>query len=238
MKFLIYIAFVVSILHCDEMANVIKQQNVLYIKNMIETEEKIAQAIEKYLLTEFKIPVFEYLSVDDYLGENFSLKNRMGEDIGFKNALNLTLKYAIKYDVKELDKYLFDLYNRDLYRNKTVVTYKKDDYTKSYISIVLSKEARTIHNILKAGNTISKSCSASLKSQYCNNSINTIRWYNANGYWIEYNKADFEDANVTVQNESLLYDTKLNNLPVGTYIRVQNSSRYIKALSNQILKVE
>ena len=133
MKFLIYKAFVVSILHCDEMANVIKQQNVLYIKNMIETEEKIAQAIEKYLLTEFKIPVFEYLSVDDYLGENFSLKNRMGEDIGFKNALNLTLKYAIKYDVKEPDKYLFDLYNRDLYRNKTVVTYKKDEIGRAHV---------------------------------------------------------------------------------------------------------
>lgn len=238
MKFLIYIAFVVSILHCNEMANVIKQQNVLYIKNMIETEEKIAQAIEKYLLTEFKIPTLANLSTNEYLGENISLKNRMGEDIGFKNTLNLTLKYAIKYDTNETDKYLFELYNRDLYRNKTVVTYKKDDYTKSYVSIVLSKEAQTVYSILKAGNTMEKSCSASLKSQYCNNSINTIRWYNANGYWIEYNKADFEDANVTVQNDSVLSDVQLNNLPVGTYIRVQNSSRYVKILENKILKVE
>jgi hypothetical protein len=205
---------------------------------MIETEEKIAQAIEKYLLTEFTKPTFANLSTDDYLGENFSLKNRMGEDIGFKNAANLTLKYAVKYDVKEPDKYLFDLYNRDLYRNKTVVKYNKDDYTKSYVSIVLSKEAQTIYNILSAGNTIEKVCVASLISKYCNNSINTIRWYNANGYWIEYNKADFEDANVTVQNDSVLSDAQLNNLPVGTYIRVQNSSRYVKVLENKILKVE
>lgn len=238
MKFLIYIAFVVSILHCDEVANIIKQQNVLYIKNMIETEEKIAQAIEKYLLTEFQRPSFANISTNDYLGENFSVKNRMGEDISFKNALNLTLKYAIKYDVKEPDKYLFDLYNRDLYRNKTVVTYTQDDYSKSYVSIVLSKEAQTIYNILSSGNAIEKVCSASLRSQYCNNSINTIRWYNASGYWIEYNKADFEDANVTVQNDSVLSDAKLNNLPVGTYIRVQNSSRYVKILENKILKVE
>ncbi|MCK9337125.1 MAG: hypothetical protein M0P43_04745 [Arcobacteraceae bacterium] len=218
-------------------ALMIKQQNVLYIQNMIAIEENISQQLEKYILTEFKIPSMTQLMTNEYLGENFSQQNRLGDAIDFKSNQNLRLKYAITS--ANADQYLFDLYNRDLHRNKTKSIYDKVNLDNSYVQLVLSsKEANTIYTILSNNFTISKECSSSLVSEYCNNSLNTIRWYNENNYWIEYSKADFENANVTIQNESVLNDSKLNSLPVGTYIRVQNSSRYIKILNNQILKVE
>lgn len=96
-----------------------QKQNVLYIQNMIEIEEKIAKNFEKYLLTEFSIPTMEDLKDDDYLGSNFSVSNRMGENIDFKSSSDLQIKYAISNNYlkrsanSEEENYLVQLYNRD-----------------------------------------------------------------------------------------------------------------------------
>lgn len=222
-----------------------QKQNVLYIQNMIEIEEKIAKNFEKYLLTEFSIPTMEKLIDDDYLGSNFSVLNRMGENIDFKDSSNLQIKYAISnnYIKKnanlEEENYLVQLYNRDLYREYTTAFYDSSNLENSFVEFKLkSQEAKTIFSILKNGNIIEKTCSDSLKNRYCNYDENSIRWYNSASNWIEYDKKDFEDGNVTVVGISVINDEKLNNLKVGAYIFVQNSSRYIKLIDNKILKVD
>lgn len=228
-----------------------QKQNALYVQNLIEIEEKMAKMFEKYLLTEFKIPTLENLRTDDYLGENFSVTNMMGNNIDFQNTSELKLKYAIAKDEfrnKKLangeENYIVQLYNRDLYRENTSVSYDVNTFTNSYVEIILkSAEARTIFELLKAGNTIQKNClAASLVNTYCNNNEKTIRWHYTNERWIEYDKKDFNNANVTVSLSSMNSDSKMSALAIGSYILVKDGSRYVKLKDQngalQILKVD
>lgn len=227
---------------------VLKQQNVLQVQKIVESEEKIAFNFEKYLLENYKIPTMNDLIDNKYLGSNFSKENRFGDEIDFKSASDLKLKYAIsKYEIdfKNL------LYKRDLYRDYTsvyevtTVTNGKQmiNESTSYVLIKLqSDEAKNIFEILKS-NTIESTCSDTLVSTYCNVNDTTIRWYNSSSNWIEYSKRDFENGNVTLKSNALLNDSKLTNLPIGTYIFVHNGSKYIKLMdksdgSLNILKVD
>ena len=225
-----------------------QKQNVLYIQNLIETEDKIAKNFEKYLLTQFKIPTFEELRVDEYLGTNFSLSNRMGENLAFISANDLKLKYAIsKKGYKEANKYITLLYNRDLYRDNTYVYFEEiedeDDSTKtiidtsnSYVKIELqSDEAKTIYKILDEYNEkIEKECTDTLKSTYCNQNEKAIRYYNESSDWIEYDKKLFKEGNVSTNLElgsdvcDNIENEKLKELATGVYIlQVDKKAKYI-----------
>jgi hypothetical protein len=211
-----------------------QKQNTLYVQNLIEIEENIAKMFEKYLLTEFKFPTLEELRTNEYLGTNFSLENKMGSSIAFEDISNLKIKYAITKNeyrtqkANDIENFIVQLYNRDLYRDYTSA-YDDVDITKSYIKILLkSEEAKSILSILKDGKTIQKSCSGSLTDTYCNNNQKTFRWYNSSSQWIEYDKISLNNGNVTISSAGLLTDSKLNDLAVGTYIFVENTSKYVK----------
>jgi hypothetical protein len=227
-----------------------QKQNTLYVQNLIETEENIAKMFEKYILTEFAIPTLDKLLTDSYLGSNFSTTNKMGTSIAFENTSTLRIKYAITKDEYRVEKisgnqnFLVLFYNRELYRNYTSAFDDNTDLTKSYIQISLkSKEAQTLFAILNTGNTIAKECANNLRNTYCNKNKKTIRWYTDSSQWIEYDKIDFNNANVTISSSGLLSNSKLNDLAVGSYIFVENSTRYVKLTNNtdgslQILKVD
>ncbi|UTJ06661.1 hypothetical protein [Arcobacter roscoffensis] len=215
--------------------NILKHKNVLYVQNLIKKEEKIALAYENYLLNEFKIPSsISDLMTSKYLGENFDVKNPLGENIEFK--ANKTLKYALIR--KGLPHHLRALYYRDVYRNRTSVRVVLP-YSDSYITISLKDEkAKTIFNLLDTGNTISKTCE-NVTNAYCNKNEISLRWIDSSASdWIEYDKEEFNLGNVTVSNKSMLNNTKLNSLAVGRYIYVQNSVRYIKLINNEIKEVD
>ena len=248
-KFFLFFILLFNFSFSNENLNA-QKQNTLYIHNLIEIEEKIASNFEKYLLTEFRIPTINDLITDEYLGSNFSLLNRMGDNIDFEDALKLKIKYAIrKNEFINPQDYTILLYNRDLYRNYTTVNYEIDedkiDLTKSYIEFKLkSAEANTIYNILKAGNVIEKTCTATLVSKYCNNDKNSIRWYNASSNWIEYSKKDFNQGNITISSESIISNevNKLRDLKVGSYIFIKDKTKNVKLTDDtsgnlQILKV-
>lgn len=224
---------------------VLKQQNVLLIQKIIESEEKIANKFEQYILEKFKIPTMSELLVNEYLGTSFSLNNRFGSDLAFKPNTDLKLNYAItseddKNDYKNL------LYKRDLYRENTSVYLKEKssneiDFTNSYTEILLkSDEAKTLFNILNSGYTIEETCptsSSTLINKYCNLNDNAIRWYNSSSLWIEYSKKSFDKGNVTISANSLLTDSRITSLPIGTYIYINNGAQYVK-LKDNILKVD
>jgi hypothetical protein len=228
----------------------IQKQNTLYVQNLIETEENIAKMFEKYILTEFKIPTLNELSTDSYLGSNFSTSNRMGSSIAFEDTKNLKIKYAITKDEYRAEKidgiqnFLILFYNRELYRDYTSAFDDTADLTKSYIQIILkSEEAQTLFSLLKNNNTIAKECTSSLTNTYCNKNKKTIRWYNESSQWIEYDKINFNNSNITISSVSLLTSSKLNDLAIGSYILVENLTRYVKLANNtddslQILKVD
>jgi len=217
-----------------------KQRNVLAVNDLIKAEENIAYFYEKYLLSEFKIPSLNDLIDDKYLGSNFSVKNKFGDEIAFKSTTNLKIKFATIKAKKST--YILDLYKRDLHRNRTTVyTVFDGDYVEannSFVSFLLkSKEAENIHALLKSGATIKKDCDTLVAQTYCNYNPNTLRWHDSSFNWIEYSKSDFETGNVTVKNSAALLSSKLDSLPVGTYIFIENGSKYIKLLDNIIRKV-
>ena len=248
-KYLLFILLFTLFLKAEDSLNA-QKQNALYVQNMIEIEENISKMFEKYLLSEFKIPTLDNLKTDDYLGSNFSTTNKMGSNIAFESTSDLKIKYAITNDLYRnektsgIDNYIVKLYNRDLYRNYTSAYEDSTTLSKSYIEIVLhSDEAKTIFSLLKAGSTIVKTCTSILTSTYCNNNQKTIRWYNASSQWIEYDKINFNNANITLSSIGLLSDSKLNDLAVGSYIFVENLSKYVKLTdtssgSLQIMKVD
>jgi len=222
-----------------------QKQNVLYIQKLIETEDKIAKNFEKYILTEFKIPTLENLRTDGYLGSNFSLKNRMGDDLAFKDIKELELKYSISKDgYLEKDKYIILLYNRDLYRDNTSASNGNEDLEEnenddtkvdpsiSYVKIVLqSDEAKTIFNILKNDETIQKDCDSPSTGNYCNKNDKAIRYYTTSDDWIEYDKKFFENGNVStsIDYNDFNEQDKFDNLAVGAYIlQVEEKKKYIK----------
>lgn len=243
-KFFVLI-FLSSFSFCEDSLTA-QKQNTLYVQNMIDIEEKIAKNFEKYLLTEFKLPTINDLLTNEYLGTNFSLQNRMGETIAFKDSSKLQIKYAIsKTEFILAQDYISLLYNRDLYRDYTTVSYEvkddKIDLEKSYVEFKLkSQEANTIFTILNEGKSIEKTCSSTSVSTYCNNDSKTIRWYNASSQWIEYNKKDFRTANVTTSMSlaSVKTDSEISKLAVGSYIYIQGSSKYVKLINSEILKVD
>ena len=245
-RILFYFMIFILCLKADD-SLVLQKQNTLYIQNLIEIEEKIAKSFEEYLLTEFKFPEkIDDLIDNKYLGENFSLENKMGSSIDFLDIANLKIKYLLNKDeyrksrTLNIDNYLVLLYNRDLYRNLTSVYEDKTDMEKSFIKIRLqNNEAKTIYTILKSGEIIEKECSAILVNKYCNQNKNTLRWYNATSLWIEYDKNDFENGNVTTSMSQIAIktDLKINNLASGSYIFLKDSSKYIK-FYDSILKVK
>lgn len=212
----------------------LKQRNVLYVQNLIKIEEKIAENFEKYILAEFSIPTLDDLINDNYLGSNFSVNNIMGSDIAFKNVSSLQLKYAVTNSVAN---YVKELYNRSLYRNNTNAV-----PLNSYVGIILqSSEGKNIFELLNSlaeTENFTKECTVDLKNSFCNNNLRTIRWYDNLSGWIEFDKKDLFQGNVTVKNALMLSDPKINNLSVGSYIYIENSSKYIKLIDNEIMKVE
>lgn len=250
MKYLFILIF--TIVHSFALDNLTAQkQNTLYVQNLIEIEENIAKNLEKYILTEFKLPTINDLINDNYLGSNFSLENRMGGNLAFQDSSKLQMKYAIsKSEFISAEDYIVLLYNRDLYRDYTTVSYVKEnnkiDLTKSYIEFKLkSEEANTIFTLLKNGSTIAKSCSVTSSNTYCNNDQKTIRWYNANYNWIEYSKKDFNKGNIIISSESVITSdvAKLRNLGVGCYVFIKDKTKNVKLIDDssgnlQILKVD
>lgn len=241
------------IIHSNANESLIAQkQNTLYVHNLIEIEEKIAQNFEKYLLDKLQIPTINNLINENYLGINFSVQNKMGSNIDFRDTNNLQIKYAItKNEFINSEDYLILLYNRDLYRDYTTVNFvttsdKKIDLTKSFVEFKLkSPEAMTIFNILKNGETIVENCSSSLINKYCINDKKSIRWYNSSSNWIEYNIKEFNNGNITVSSENVITSEveKLRLLKIGSYIFIKDKTKNIKMADDtsgnlQILKVD
>lgn len=251
-QFILLITILISSFSQDTLTA--QKQNTLYIQDLIQIEENIAKNFEKYILTEYKIPTMENLIDDEYLGSNFSVTNRMGNDIDFKDSSELQLKYAITKDeyrkTKDenlgVENFIVQLYNRDLYRDYTTVFSDDTDVNNMYVEFELkSDEAKNIFELLKNGNTIAKTCTASLKNSYCNNNEKSIRWYNSSSNWIEYDKKDFNKGNITISSESILTSeaSKLASLKVGSYIYIKDKTKNVKLIDDssgnlQILKVD
>lgn len=239
-KILLFISLSFFVLNAND---TLKQKNILLVKDMIEREEKLAESFEKYILTEFVKPAtINAMMVEGYLGADYSITNPFGtSQIIFRDTDKMLLRYALDKD--NLDEYLKLVYNTPIYRKNSVVFYDGDTPDNSRVKLKLkSDEAKNILALLVDGETIEKTCPPSAASRYCSVNDNSIRWYNSTSNWIEYSKRYLNKGNITVQNTTMLTDDKLKELPVGTFIYLQNGSKYVKLVDDggtlNILKVD
>lgn len=232
-KVLLLFLFVLNNINANDM---LKQKNVLTVKNIIQREESIAIEFEKYLLKELKIPAIGDLISDEYLGSSFKLSSNLGNDIQYNNINNLELKISINNPTNE-NSYIKQLYIRELYRNNTIV-----DWTNGVVHMILkSDEAKNIFEILKAGAVIESTCSDTLVSKYCQpvDSKLSLRWYNSSSQWIEYNKKTFTNGPVAIFDEAMIgTETKLDDLPIGTKIYIQDVGIKLKVDSTTYLGID
>lgn len=241
---MIKLIVVTLILFLNAFANptILQKQNVLYVQKLIENEEAIAKAFEKYLLNEFKIPTIKDLLDNKYLGSNFSLENIMGENLKEDYKIDKKLPYAITKEIYQNsdNSYIKALYNRDLYRDRTYVV---DD--ENYINIEFkSEEAKNIFNILYNGDEIKKDCSSFESKKFCSTSI-YLRYYTTSSptQYIEFSKKDFLNGNVSISSLSNFdifrsdKDGKFQDLKIGSYLYDENII-YVKFSDDDILEVK
>lgn len=230
-----------------------KKANVLFVHKLIQKEEALAKEVENYILTHYKIPLLTNIIKDDnsfldtyFEDKNFNKDNRFSDDKRRDYYVkNLQLR---QYGMKNTDKkYMRQLYNRDLYRDRTSVYYDKNNIDNSYTQILLkSPEAKNIHNILKTPNTsIKKTCPPAGNTGYCIEDKN-IRYYIRASTWIEYDIKLFNKGNVSAMSSNNNIDDfaeKLKDLRIGSYIFLHNYeeqskiTKYIKTITG-FIKVE
>lgn len=234
MKQLFILFLFINFLFANE-NNIVKYKNALLVDKLIKQEEKIALACEKYILNELEIPTIDDLTDLNYLGNNFSKKNTFGDEITFKDNKKLYLQYAI---TKKAEKYINDLYKRDLHRSRTFVVHN-ENLDQSYIEITLEdKRAKKLYLLLQ-DYSIDKTCNdINTKNKFCNHNQDSLRFYDENSNWIEFDKDRLFDGNVTVNNELILKKENFINLKVGSYIYLENTAKYIKFPDGRIGKVE
>lgn len=236
------VIFSIFVLNIFANPSIIQKQNVLYVQNLIDKEEAIAEAFEKYILNEFKIPTIENLIDDRYLGKNFSLDNMMGEKLKTDYIVDKKLEYAVTNSsyINASNSYVKDLYNRDLYRDRTYVVLKEEVVEESgnkyidYINIELkSEEAKNIYAILKSlkiDESFKKDCK-NVSSGFCSSDV-FLRYYFSASQYIEFTKKEYLNGNVSLSSISLLKelvdDGKFKDLRVGAYIFVEDLTIYIK----------
>lgn len=235
-KTLSLLLFSFSILFAQDILNV--KIDVLKLQKIIIQEEKLSYMYEQYLLNEYKYPTISNLQTQEYLGEHYYKKNIFGEDIDFFDNTKAQIKYAIKKDVKD---YMHLLYKRDIYREYTSVfvsfNEQNVDANNSYIQIILnSKKAKNIFNILKT-DFINKNCLGDIENEYCIYDENSIRWYNNDKNYIEYNLEEFNNGNIFIEKESQLSDTKLDDLSIGSFVYTKNGNKYYKIANNNYQKI-
>ena len=243
-----FFIFILAFLYLEaNESSLLQNQNVLTVQNLIELEENIAKAYEKYLLNEFAIPTIEKLKHKDYLGENYDFKNIFGDDIDFKSANDRQIKFAIKKDQyhNSENNYVLEFYKRGLYRDFTSPYLAKDsnkfDFTNSYVEINLkSKEAQNIYYILTqekktiVKKAINEKCSSSENGKFCveDKNLNIIKFMVQDNF-IGYNLKDFENGDVVLSDVSSDFldlsksDNRLRNLKIGAYIFGQEK-KYIR----------
>ena len=238
MKNFIILIFLFGFIQAEIMQS--SKNYTLYVKKLIQKEEKIAEAYEAYLLEELEVPTIEKLISKQYLLKNFNQDNILEYKLEILQNQTLRLNYAIDQKNK---KFLHNLYQSNLFRQKT------QNIQMQYILITLeSKEAKNILTLLNTGMAKISPCKTSNheKNTFCSVNARSFRFYDDSNNWIEYNKKEFKDGNIIIKNSDLLENlnlypsirTQLQEQKVGSFIFVKNSNKYIKLKNNVIKRVQ
>jgi len=230
-RYLLTLILCISFLYSDSSTSFIETQKLLVkTKKIIEEEEFIARAYEKFLLNEQKLPSsLAELKTDEYLGSTFSPTYFTNNDsktfdiITRKNKMKNRLSLSID-DIKN-NTGLSALYNNSAYRNRTYVDGDK-------IGIFLKDDfARHLYFLGSTVNFDILSCSDASSKKYCIKDDHMFIYNNdsKDKTLMYYKLSKFKTGPIIIIDDPLLYDdAEFQHIPMGALLYDIKGRKHIK----------
>ena len=245
MKYFLLLILSFNFIYSNSIDFKTRQNNLKNIKAVIQAEESIARAYEKYLINTYNGPSsgLTSLKTSTYLGTSFpsNIDSTLFNDfvLGIPTgSLNLgTMSYALKRELKE-DSYIKELYESNTFRKRT---YCKDD--KIYF-IIEDSFARHIYDLYGRLNlnvtaiNLLKDCATSSSGKYCFENKH-IKIYSTDSrgedkLLMYYHVDKFKTGPIIITSDTTLQanNDEFNSIPRGAILYDKNGIKYIKTLNS------
>lgn len=205
-----------------------KQSDIETVKKMIQEEEMIAQAYEKYLIKEKKLPTsLSILQISNYLGTGFSFSSLTGGINFTLSSTTASMTSRIFNTAIDSDANLKALYESSLYRKNTY------SISSQLVGIKLNNSlARHLYYLMKNWNRTSiLNCTVSL-SEFCikDNHIYIYTDTSKNTLLMYYHINKFIKGPIIISNNTALHTTNdaFNSIRRGTLLYDTDGVKYVK----------
>lgn len=212
-----------------------RQNNLDAIKQIIQEEEMVARAYEKYIINERKLPTIASLLSPLYLSTSFSLTSLVGGTSFSISSTKATMTSRLLNTALNTDANFKLLYEGNLYRKNTYFT------DSSIISIKLTDSfARHLYYLMRnSGATSILPCTV-LLTKYCteNNHIFIYDNTDRTNLLMYYHIDRFKTGPIIVTSNTSLHITsdEYNAIPKGALLYDTDGIKYIKT-ANSIEKL-
>ncbi len=218
-----------------------KQKTFQDIKKIVQNEESIARAYEKYILDKYNIPSsINDLYTVDYLGDVAANNSFIASLTDFSTNFNTfsivnsnQLSYALK-DVMKNNSSEQKLYESNTFRKRTY-------FADGKVYFILEDEyAKHLLNLINRLGSEIRDCTSILSKKYCikenhiylytSDSKTTVLFY--------YHQDKFRSGPILISNDTTLHDEEeFNYIPKGALLYDTKGAKFIKTTAGiEVLK--
>lgn len=243
MKCIFTLFFIINFLQAN--SDFFEQRKIFVdkVKKIIQQEEAIARAYERYIVNEMKYPTnISQLKTDEYLGTTFKSSFDSGDELLFEDyVLDTTGKLNFNYRLittnSSIDTSIKALYRSTNYRENTFV------YDNKVIIRLNDSYAKTLHTLMQTQSKAINACTDTT-IKYClkDNHIyifNSIDKLEINGdiklsnllmfFYIE----NFKTGPIIITDDRTLHDSEeFLNLVPGTKLIDFTNQKYLKTFDD------
>lgn len=211
-----------------------QQERLIKLKDLINEEEYIARAFEKYILEEKDIPSLSDLKTDDYLGTSYTSTYLLDSD---SKTFSITanensMKNRIRLSVLNNESELVHIYEDNAYRTRT---YVKGD--KVYI-IFKDDLAKHLYYLLKVNTTTISDCpsSGAPSTKLCKENDHLYVYNDSRTDLLMFFKFEkFKEGPIIINDDIAFHSNKAYRfIPTGTLIYDFKGNKYIKTTDNMV----
>jgi len=241
-KYLILLIISFSFLYSDSSTTFIeKQKLIIKTKKIIEEEEFIARAFERYILENAKIPTLSDLKNNNYLSTTFSPTYFTEDDskdfsiISRKNKMKNRLTLSV--ESVRINSGIADLYNSSTYRNRTYL-----DGTE--IGIFIRDDfARHIYFLSSTADIDIVTCSDSNRDKYCIENDHMYIYKRGSDkskdiLLMYYKLSKFRTGPIIIVDDPTIYDnSEFEHIPSGAILFDIKGKKHIKT-NKSIVRIQ
>lgn len=241
-RFFLALLFSISVIIADDSTDFQNRQKILLdIKQIVQKEEEIARSLEKYLLTNYSLPLnINLLYTTDYLGlsvDFISLISNFNDNFNAFSIVDNSISYALK-DIVKNDISLKTLYESDTFRKRTY-------YRNSKIYMVFEDDyAKHLYDLIKRNGSGIDSCTPLNLENSCvyNNHIYVKPTYTTGkitDFLISYHIDRFNTGPIVITSNTALHltESEFKSIPRGIILYDTKGVKYIKTTDSiEVLK--